>query len=144
MEKLLHTSKKMLVAPATLALGLLAPIKAFADTGINNNLSIDCNDVKEKFGGICGANIGKLLGNVVVLIFIIAALLAFIFLIIGGVRWILSGGEKDGVDKAKKTITAAIIGLAVVFLSFIIINILGAIFHFSISNLQIPSLDASS
>lgn len=117
-----------------------APV--FAQEAVNNNFSIDCNEIRSQ-GGIdpaCTANIGRLLSRVVIIIFIVAALLAFLFLIIGGIRWILSGGDKEGTTKARSMITAAIIGLAIVFLAFVVINILGAIFGFNINNLKIPSL----
>lgn len=109
---------------------------------LNNDFSIDCNEIRNQ-GSVnpaCTANIGRLLSRVVIIIFVVAALLAFLFLIIGGIRWILSGGDKEGTTKARGMITAAIIGLAIVFLAFVVINILGVIFGFSISNLKIPTL----
>lgn len=116
----------------------VAPVHA----QLNNDLSINCQEIRDQ-GSVnpaCTANIGRLLSRVVIIIFVVAALLAFLFLIMGGIRWILSGGDKEGTTKARSMITAAIIGLAIVFLAFVVINILGAIFGFSISNLKIPSL----
>lgn len=54
--------------------------------------------------------------------------LSLIFLLIGGVKWIISGGDKEGAAKAKNTVTYAIIGLALGLASFIIVNILGTFF----------------
>ena len=48
-------------------------------------------------------------------LFILAGLLAFLYLILGGIKWITSGGNKDDVTKARDQIQAAIIGLIVVF-----------------------------
>lgn len=42
---------------------------------------------------------------------------AFIFLIIGGMRYITAGGDQKGIDSAKKTLTYAVVGF---FLSIII------------------------
>ncbi len=64
----------------------------------------------------------------ITLLFIAATLLALAFLIYGGIRWITSGGDKTGVENARKTITYAIIGLVISFLAFFIINIIGAFF----------------
>ncbi len=53
----------------------------------------------------------------------IAFVAALGFLIFGGIRWILSGGDKEGTAKAKSTITSALIGLVVVQACWIILNV---------------------
>lgn len=50
---------------------------------------------------------------------------SLIMLIFGGVMWITSRGEKEGLAKAKATVTYAIIGLVLGLASFIIVNTLG-------------------
>lgn len=47
---------------------------------------------------------------------------AVIFIIMGGIRFILSGGDPKKLDQAKKTIAYSILGLILVLLSFFIIN----------------------
>jgi len=69
------------------------------------------------------------IGNAITLMLIIAVILSLIFIIIGGLQWIQSGGDKQKVAKARARITYAIIGLIVAFVSFFIINIVGFIFH---------------
>lgn len=59
-------------------------------------------------------NIGQLLSAVVGLLLIISALLAFFFLILGGIQWITSGGDKAGMEAARNKITHAIVGLIIV------------------------------
>lgn len=61
----------------------------------------------------------------IIFLFIIATLLALAFLIWGGIQWITSGGDKAGIETARKKVTFALIGLVVTFLSFFIINALG-------------------
>ncbi|GEM_PF-462442 len=56
-------------------------------------------------------------------ILVIAFIAAFIMLLIGGIRWILAGGDEKAVSGARNTITAALIGLVVVLLSFAIIKL---------------------
>ncbi|MEK7500479.1 MAG: pilin [Patescibacteria group bacterium] len=53
----------------------------------------------------------------------LVGILALIALIIGGARMIIDFGNEDQVKKAKATILWAVIGLAVVILSYAIINI---------------------
>ena len=73
-------------------------------------------------------DLGKLIGNVVSLAMIIAALVTFVFLIWGGVEWILSGGEKAGTEAARNRITNAFIGLFVVFAAWAIIKVIETFF----------------
>ncbi len=54
----------------------------------------------------------------IALALIAAMLLCLIFMIIGGITFILSAGNEDKIKKAMETIRYSIIGLAVVFLSF--------------------------
>lgn len=127
------------------AVTLISPVAAFAASELNQKVGIDCNTISQQSAGsvnpACGGDIGKLISTVVTIIFIGAALLALFYLIWGGIRWILSGGDKEATAKARGTLTAAIIGLAIVFLSFVIIKVLGAVFGFDISNLTLPSFN---
>ncbi|MBC7943457.1 hypothetical protein H7X68_03090 [Candidatus Saccharibacteria bacterium] len=56
-----------------------------------------------------------------VLLFIIGAI-SVIMLIIGGIKYTVSGGDSSAVTSAKNTILYAIIGLIVAFLAFAIVN----------------------
>jgi len=73
-----------------------------------------------------------LLSTAVTMTLIIAALVAFFFLVFGGIKWITSGGDKDATAKAQGTITAALIGLAIVFSAWAIMKIIEAVFGVSI------------
>ena len=59
-------------------------------------------------------NIGTLISALVGVLLILAALLAFFFLILGGIQWITSGGDKAGMEAARNKITHAIVGLIIV------------------------------
>lgn len=54
--------------------------------------------------------------------FIIAGLVALIFLLLGALAWITSGGDKESISKAQSKITSAIVGvlLVVVVLALIV------------------------
>ncbi len=73
--------------------------------------------------------VNALLNNVVQTMLVAAVAIATIILIIGGIKWAMSGGDKEATAKAQKTITAAVIGLVIVFLTWAIVglvkNILG-------------------
>ena len=55
------------------------------------------------------------------LLFIIGAI-AVIMVIIGGLRYVLSGGDANAVTSAKNTILYAIVGLAIAILAYAIVN----------------------
>lgn len=52
----------------------------------------------------------------------IVGIIAVIMLIVGGIRYVLSGGDAKKVTDAKNTILYAIIGLVICFLAFAIVN----------------------
>lgn len=62
------------------------------------------------------------LTSILNIVFIAAGLLAVIFVIIGGVKYTVSGGDPSGLKSAKETITYAIIGLIVTLVAFGIVN----------------------
>jgi len=63
-------------------------------------------------------------------------------MVLGAFRWITSGGDKDAIANARKTIVNALIGLAILALSVVIVVVVGRILNiditknFSIKNLQ--------
>lgn len=52
----------------------------------------------------------------------IVGIIAVIMLIVGGIRYVISGGDSKKVTDAKNTVLYAIIGLIISFLAFAIVN----------------------
>ncbi len=52
----------------------------------------------------------------------IVGIIAVVMLIIGGIKYLLSGGDSKKVTDAKNTVLYAIIGLVIAFLAFAIVN----------------------
>ena len=52
----------------------------------------------------------------------IVGIIAVIMLIIGGIKYVVSGGDSKKVTDAKNTVLYAIIGLVIAFLAFAIVN----------------------
>lgn len=96
------------------------------------------------FANLCnltGQNIGKIVTNILNFAFFLAIIIALGFLIYGGIKWIVSGGEKAAVEEARNHIIAALIGLVVVFLSYFIINIVVQFFvGTGLQNIQLPTI----
>ena len=74
------------------------------------------------------------------LILIVAALIFFFLLIIGGIQWMTSGGDKAATEAARGRITAALIGLVIVFAAWAIGSLINYFFNVNIFNLQIPQI----
>ncbi len=70
----------------------------------------------------------SLLKDVIAWAIIAAALLCIVFIFIGGISFILSGGNEEKVKQAVGTIRYAIIGLVVVVISVALVNLLTFIF----------------
>lgn len=69
-----------------------------------------------------GANVPDLMGGFVRFLLGFIGALFFGFFIYGGVLWTLSGGEAERVKKARQTLTRAVIGLAIIFFSYMIVS----------------------
>jgi hypothetical protein len=85
-------------------------------------------------------NVSQIISWAVTAILVVAGLIFFFMLIIGGLRYILSGGDKTATESARGQITAALIGLVIVFSAWAIASLLQAVFGFSILNLEIPGI----
>lgn len=87
---------------------------------------------KGQFSNLGGYTFSQIISALVLMVLVIAALIAFFFLIYGGIKWITSGGDKEQTAAAQSTLTSAIIGLAVVFSTWAILNLLGTFFGIGI------------
>lgn len=68
--------------------------------------------------------INKLLDNIVGIFFAAAGLAFIIMFAWGAVQMILSGGDKEAIAKARSKITWAIVGVALLALSYLIFQLL--------------------
>jgi uncharacterized membrane protein len=75
----------------------------------------------------------------IALALIVASILCLVFIILGGINFILSAGNEEKIKKAVHTIRFAIIGLVVVFIAFFAVawisRILGIPFELNFSTI---------
>jgi hypothetical protein len=132
LTKLKNTIKYVSALATVLA---VAPVSVFAvDT------SIDLTKIDGKWAGLSGITVQKVLVFAINSILIASGIVAFFFLLVGGMQWILAGGDKEGTEKARKRITAALVGLAVVFSAYALALLVEAIFGVSILTFNIPKI----
>jgi cytochrome bd-type quinol oxidase subunit 2 len=119
-----------LTALATLLVPSLAlATPAFAATSdIQDSLcsgtNLDLSGAKDQCGTGSGAtsNLNSLLKDIVNIFSAIVGVVAVIMIIVGGLRYITSGGDSGKVGTAKNTLIYAIIGLVVVALAQVIVH----------------------
>ncbi len=76
--------------------------------------------------GFSGGNttITSIITRIVQIALALAGLIAILFLIIGGFRYVTAGGNEETVEAAKKTILNAIIGIIVIILAYVILRVI--------------------
>ena len=67
---------------------------------------------------------GNLVSAGVNIALIAGIILALVYLIYGGIFWLQSGGDKTKLDKARRTIIYAIVGIVVMAMSLLIVNVI--------------------
>ncbi len=68
-----------------------------------------------------GGSILDIIATVIALGIIIASISSLVFIIVGGITFILSAGDDEKIKKAVHTIRYAIIGLVISFLAFFLV-----------------------
>ncbi|MBT3249687.1 MAG: hypothetical protein HN846_03385 [Candidatus Pacebacteria bacterium] len=105
---------------STLVASAALPMQAMADINTGSEIT-----APKGFA----TDIGSLINGALSFIMVIAALLVFLYLILGGIEWITSGGDKSKTEGARNKITAAVVGLIILAASYaillIILNFLG-------------------
>lgn len=101
-----------------------------------------------QFGNLClgSTDLGTTVGSLISFVFVVAGLVALFFLVWGGLKWLTSGGDEKAVETARAHIIAAIIGLVIIFLSYLIVNVVLGFFtngQASLTNLKLPSLQGT-
>lgn len=69
----------------------------------------------------------------------LAGIAVFIMLIIGGFRYLTSGGDPKGAESARKTITYAIFGLVLILAAWFILNFIETFTGVTVTEFTFPS-----
>lgn len=96
-----------------------APVDVFnqcKNVGGTNNV---CNDTAGK-NALFGTN--SIFKRIIDILLFLVGAVAVIMIIIGGLRYVLSGGDQAAVKNAKNTILYAVVGLIIAILAFAIVQ----------------------
>lgn len=114
----------LLAIPAILGITCVFPIQqTFADDICsNNNISAEIRASSGCSNAGSVSSLQNVITNILYSIIAVSGLVAAIFIIIGGINYMTSGGDSAKVQKAKNTILYACIGLIICALAFAIVN----------------------
>lgn len=117
-------------------------MKTLAATGIRNPLLPDTigNDMSAT-GGITA--VGLWVSSLVSLFLIITAIATLIYLVLGGLAWVTSNGEKGKLEEARNGITNAIVGLVIVAAAWAMWLLVGRFFGIDFMQIPFPSLNTT-
>jgi len=99
----IKTVKTIATSATTLALSALPVFAQTAPPGVPDDICV-------------------LIGSVLTFIYSIAGVIALVLLVLGGIQYMSSGGDKVAVEQARGRITSAIVGLVIVFGAWLVIN----------------------
>ena len=95
---------------------------------------------KGQFVPLTSVTITGLVSAAINITLIIASLLFVFNLLFGGIKLIISGGEKEKTENARRQIVNAFIGVFMVFSAWGILNLLSQFFGIDLLNFEIPTL----
>lgn len=104
-----------------LGLGIVLGLSALAPTaGQAQATSFSIESIGSQIG-LGNADLKTTIINIINLALGLMTLIAVVMIIIGGFTWLTAGGNEEKVDKAKKTISAAVVGMIIIILAWAIV-----------------------
>jgi len=105
----------------------VAPAPIVTPPAPNTNIagSLDATQGKSIIDAASNYNVMEIINRGLAYAIIIAGFLSVVFIFLGGISFILSGGQEDKIKSAVSTIRYAIIGLIVTILATVIIGTVG-------------------
>lgn len=85
-------------------------------------------DAPDQFSNLENIDFGTLVGIAISFILIVASIAFFFMLVLGGIKWITSGGDKGKTEAARNQITAGLVGLVIVFAAWAILTLVESFF----------------
>lgn len=71
---------------------------------------------------------GEMLTFLIRTFFVLGGIISLLYLLLGALSWITSGGNKENVDKAREKIQAALIGVILIFVVLAVVTVFEQVF----------------
>jgi hypothetical protein len=122
------------VAIALFAVPVIAPAATYAATAPSDQVNLSnnlCNGANLEFGGTCDTSndtsnssdkLNKILTASINILSLVVGVISVVMIIVGGLKYIMSGGDSGNVTGAKNTILYAVVGLVIVALAQFIVR----------------------
>lgn len=99
------------------------------------------NEIPVPESPYANASLWVIASRIIAFLWGVSGIVAIVFLIIGGYRYITSGGNQEKIDQAKRAVFAAIFGLIIVLLSAAIVYLVYKIFGIEVIKLELSNFD---
>ena len=100
---------------------------------------IDLQNIGTEFANLKNLTVPAIVSGLIKMALVVTAIVFFFILVVGGIKWIASGGDKAQTESARNQITAALVGLVIVFAAWAIIALIQTFFGINIFQLSIPT-----
>ncbi len=94
-----------------------------------SNIGGELQKLTPASAGFWAFGLNALLNNLVNVLLVFGVVIVFFVLIMAGIRWATAQGDKEAISSAQKTLTAAIIGLVIIFSAWAIVTLLKNFFR---------------
>ncbi len=125
---MLHKLQKYSASVMGVTTALFTAAQVFADT--DNGKTAPGLGTPISPGTGWATDFGALINSVLSIVMVIALLLVLLYLVLGGIEWITSGGDKGKTESARNKITAAIIGIIILAAAYALTQLVAWILGF--------------
>lgn len=94
---------------------------------------------KGQFAPLTEITFAAMISSAVNLVLIVASILFVFNFLFGGIKFMLSGGNKEKLDIAKRQLMSAILGIIIIFSSWAVLGFVGDLFGVDFTTFQIPT-----
>jgi hypothetical protein len=94
---------------------------------------------KGQFAPLSEITFENMISSAVNFVLIVASVLFVFNFLIGGIKFMLSGGNREKLDSAKRQLLNAILGIIIIFSSWAVLGFIGEFFGVDFSTFQIPT-----
>lgn len=141
---IINSVKKLFTSISGLFAYLSLPLIAFSAEPVSINPCTATDGISKTLCDLGGDNIGNTIRNIVVFFVMLAFVIALVYLLYGGIKWITSKGDKTEVEAARNHIVAALIGLIVVILAVFLVSVVLAVFGINFTDLKLPVITSGA
>lgn len=106
----------------TISLGSSGLVMAASQTSARDQV---CEGISGQVGGSCASgatDIQRVIAAIINILSIIVGIAAVIMIIIGGMKYVTSGGDSSSIASAKSTLIYAVVGLVITAFAQFIVN----------------------